>query len=78
MYYDEFASDNQNYLRYRHGKPAPVETQWRYASGSAINTAHYNGSVRTQHEGLSKVYKSSPSDAHLGPNWMFLPSTISQ
>ena len=63
MYYDE--ADTQHYLRYRHGMASPEETQYLYTQGSAINTAHYDGSVKTQNERTPFIVQWKPSGSFL-------------
>ena len=74
MYYDE--ADGQHYLRYRHGQSAAEDMQYQYTSGSQINTAHFDGSVKTQSEKITKAYKSTLTDAYLGANWMYMNAEL--
>ena len=76
MYYDE--ADSQHYLRYRHGQAAPIDTQYQFTQGSQINTAHFDGSAKTQSEKITRAYKNEAvlSDSYLGPNWIFMNSSL--
>ena len=75
VYYDA-SQDSQHFMRYRHGQASPEETQYLHTPGSLINTAHYDGSVKTQNENVSKPYIKFPTDAYLGPNWVYIDSTL--
>jgi prepilin-type N-terminal cleavage/methylation domain-containing protein len=75
VYYDA-TQDDQHFLRYRHGQAAPEDAQYVHTQGSYINTAHYNGSVKTQSENLSKPYIKFPTDTYLGPNWVYIDSKL--
>lgn len=74
MYYDEAASEH--YMRYRHGQAVPEDIQYQYNKGSQINTAHFDGSVKTQSEKITKAYKSTLTDAYLGANWMYMNASL--
>ncbi|MBR7131467.1 MAG: prepilin-type N-terminal cleavage/methylation domain-containing protein [Lentisphaeria bacterium] len=75
MYYDH-GSDSEHYLRYRHGKASAPELQWQYSTGSEINSARFDGSVRGNTERITKDYKSTLTDAYLGTNWMYMKADL--